>query len=113
MIAAAVLFLPQILSRMPKTITHHRGEVNKIDSPAPRFDLIDITTPTPPSKEGNRPQARSGGEERIENPRWGFSSVSDLMLRALLGARKFIFQHYLALTNKKGLYRIKHRFPKK
>ena len=44
------------------------------NSPAPRFDFIDITTPAPPAQEGIRPRARSGGEEGVSErsfPRWG------------------------------------------
>jgi hypothetical protein len=44
------------------TIAEQGPEKFKIDSPVPRFDLIDITTPTPPAQAGNRPRARSGGE---------------------------------------------------
>ena len=35
----------------------------RVDSAAPRFKLIDITTPTPPAQEGLRPRTRSGEEE--------------------------------------------------
>jgi hypothetical protein len=33
------------------------------DSPAPRSDLIDITSPAPSAQEGIRPRARRGSEE--------------------------------------------------